>query len=440
MSPGQDYTNRLLENVRQTLAPQTAGLEDDFRDLQNYLSSSIFPRLQEKLAALREVEFPSLASIVAESMEAVVRQNNAEKALLARFSREVRQKETQGEILALLLEIAHSFAPRVALFVLRGEQLAGWSSRGYSDEIASGIQSCSLPRSAEDIFHTAVEADGQTSITELSQEHPLRKSTGDNFEGPLHLVPLRAMQRPVALVVAQDANQQTCDLESLCALLEITGLCIENIALKILQEIQVEATASPRAASVERDDAAIEPVEASRPILHGEDARVAEAISAPADTPEPQPVTTAGIELATEANVATAEGEAEATAETETAAPIPPLVSEEPQPAPSAAETKEPQPVSEEEKLHGEAKRFARLLVSEIKLYNEQRVMEGRHNRDLYVRLKRDIDRSREMYEKRISPVVSRKIDYFHDEVIRILGENDPSTLGSDYPGPRVES
>ena len=94
----------------------------------------------------------------------------------------------------------------------------------------------------------------------------------------------------------------------------------------------------------------------------------------------------------------------------------------------------------EEEKLHSDAKRFAKLLVSEIKLYNESRVVEGRENRDIYIRLKRDIDRSREMYEKRVSPVVAQKIDYFHDEIIRILGDNDSSALGSDYPGPRVES
>jgi hypothetical protein len=96
--------------------------------------------------------------------------------------------------------------------------------------------------------------------------------------------------------------------------------------------------------------------------------------------------------------------------------------------------------LAEEERLHSDAKRFARLLVSEIKLYNEQRVVEGRENRDVYVRLKRDIDRSREMYEKRVAPSVSRRIDYFHDEIIRILGDNDPLTLGSDYPGPRIES
>ena len=96
--------------------------------------------------------------------------------------------------------------------------------------------------------------------------------------------------------------------------------------------------------------------------------------------------------------------------------------------------------LSEEEKAHSEAKRFARLLVQEIKLYNEQKVAEGRKNKDIYVRLKRDIDRSRDMYEKRVSPIVTHKVDYFHDELIRLLGDNDPATLGSDYPGPRVES
>ncbi len=79
-------------------------------------------------------------------------------------------------------------------------------------------------------------------------------------------------------------------------------------------------------------------------------------------------------------------------------------------------------------------------MVSEIKLYNENTVLEGRENHDLYLRLKGDIDKSREMYESRISPFVSRKIDYFHDEIVRTLGDNDAATLGSDYPGPRVES
>ncbi|MEJ7711269.1 MAG: hypothetical protein WKF84_15740 [Pyrinomonadaceae bacterium] len=53
-----------------------------------------------------------------------------------------------------------------------------------------------------------------------------------------------------------------------------------------------------------------------------------------------------------------------------------------------------------EKRLHIDARRFARLLVSEIKLYNEEKVQKGRHEGDLYNRLQEEIDRSRLMYEK----------------------------------------
>jgi hypothetical protein len=92
----------------------------------------------------------------------------------------------------------------------------------------------------------------------------------------------------------------------------------------------------------------------------------------------------------------------------------------------------------EEEKLHNDARRFARLLVSEIKLYNEQKVTEGRRNNDLYDRLKEDIDRSRQMYEKRVTPGVAAKFDYFYDELVNTLAEGDKAKLGSDHPGPTV--
>jgi hypothetical protein len=89
-----------------------------------------------------------------------------------------------------------------------------------------------------------------------------------------------------------------------------------------------------------------------------------------------------------------------------------------------------------EQKLHNDARRFARLLVSEIKLYNEQKVHEGRRDKTLYGLLRDDIDKSREMYEKRVSPNVAAKIDYFYDELVRILADNQVEALGKDCPGP----
>jgi DNA replication initiation complex subunit (GINS family) len=95
-----------------------------------------------------------------------------------------------------------------------------------------------------------------------------------------------------------------------------------------------------------------------------------------------------------------------------------------------------PQISEAEQKLHKDARRFARLLVFEIELYNKARVAEGRQNKDLYKRMKVDIDRSRQMFEQRFGKSVGKQFDYFHDELVRTLAENDPSLLGSDYPGP----
>lgn len=92
----------------------------------------------------------------------------------------------------------------------------------------------------------------------------------------------------------------------------------------------------------------------------------------------------------------------------------------------------------DERRLHNDARRFARLLVSEIKLYNEQKVKEGREARDLYDRLREAIDRSREMYDKRVQPPVASKFDYFHYELVNTLAEADEGKLGSDYPGAAV--
>ncbi len=92
----------------------------------------------------------------------------------------------------------------------------------------------------------------------------------------------------------------------------------------------------------------------------------------------------------------------------------------------------EPLPLipSNEAALHEEARRLARLVVSELKLYNEAEVEEGRRRRDLYERLKEDIDRSRQIYEKRVAPRILESTNYFYQELVRILAAGDPKALG----------
>jgi hypothetical protein len=83
-----------------------------------------------------------------------------------------------------------------------------------------------------------------------------------------------------------------------------------------------------------------------------------------------------------------------------------------------------------DQKAHDDAKRFARLVVSEIKLYNEAKVNEGRRHKDIYERLKEDIERGRQMYADRVAPHVRDSTNYFYDELVRILAGGDQGALG----------
>lgn len=115
-------------------------------------------------------------------------------------------------------------------------------------------------------------------------------------------------------------------------------------------------------------------------------------------------------------------------------------------PAVPAAKTAEaaPAPISEpglenlsadDQELHNKAKRFAKLLVDEIKLYNQAKVNEGKQNRAIYKLLREDIEKSRVTYDKRYGSTPAASARYFDSEVVRILADNDRSLLGNDFPG-----
>jgi hypothetical protein len=85
---------------------------------------------------------------------------------------------------------------------------------------------------------------------------------------------------------------------------------------------------------------------------------------------------------------------------------------------------------ADERREEESARRYARLLISEIKLYNEPAVEQGRERRDLLGRLGPDIERARRLYEERIPAAVRRRVNCFDQEVVRTLAGGDPGLLG----------
>jgi hypothetical protein len=102
--------------------------------------------------------------------------------------------------------------------------------------------------------------------------------------------------------------------------------------------------------------------------------------------------------------------------------------------APPPAIAQPPAAAPAVDEAHDRARRFAKLLVDEIKLYNQAKVAEGRNQGDLYSRLREDIEKSRTAYQKRYGESV-KDVDYFSQELIRILADNDRSLMGAGFPG-----
>ncbi len=61
------------------------------------------------------------------------------------------------------------------------------------------------------------------------------------------------------------------------------------------------------------------------------------------------------------------------------------------------------------------ARRFARIIVSDIALYNQDAVVDGLRNGTFYELLKNDVTEGRELYENRVPAAVRAKKDYYQE-------------------------
>jgi hypothetical protein len=180
------------------------------------------------------------------------------------------------------------------------------------------------------------------------------------------------------------------------------------------------------------------PERTATPVLEPEPALEPEPQESESSSPEPSLAYEPDAESSSPRRAPRGAAERPAPAPSPAAAPAP----APPPSAPAPAEVAPLRPTAGARRLAGplaplegderreEARRFAKLLVSEIKLYNEKVVLEGRQNGNLYDRLKEDIDRSRQMYDERIPEDVRANTNFFYEELVRILADGRAEALG----------
>ena len=430
----QSLLNESLSNFldRQTDAQMTEG--------------SLIASIQEHLHAAHERGVELAAS---ESSRAKA---SSDMAIVKSAIADINEQKSQADILKALVNRASSFAPRVAFFVIKGEQATGWRARGFEGTVGDeAIQQISLPLSADTVVASAAKglATWSGGAGSHKEDHMLLNRLGEEPAQRVVSIPLVARGRAVAVLYADSAglDSESINLEALETLVAVSGMAVELISAsrgaapkRVAEEAPAPAPEPEPSYAASSEYA--EPVAAAEPAFSG--AETIESYQPVAAEPEVEPESFGEAVPAEEPAGMFEEQPVEA-------APVEEVwtTPSDPEPAASAQprrrygqDSELPVEVhgDEERRLHNDARRFARLLISEIKLYNEQKVAEGRTEHDLYDRLREYIDRSREMYDKRVKAEVAARYDYFHGELVNTLAEGDASKLGSNYPGATVNA
>jgi len=304
---------------------------------------------------------------------------------------------TQKEILRALLEAGSAYGSRIALFVVKAGAASGWQSRGLGGEDAVKDFPLDLTTGpAAHAYQNRVVA--PANIAEMDPRFV--KQFGGPENEQIMVLPLVLKDKVAAVLYADGGAEGVLDGPSLEVLVLATSAWLEVTSLRkqMNKEIADAATsmAAPVAAPMHSVSSFSDPFAAHTP-KH----------IAPIAAPEPEPAAEV-VEVAAHAASASAAASAPA------ADPFAGMSAED-------ADT------------HRKAQRFARLLVDEIKLYNQAKVAEGRRNKDLYDRLKEDIEKSRSTFQKRYGNTAASSGDYFQREVLRSLAEDDTSVMGANF-------
>jgi len=355
-------------------------------DGDNEIEAIAHRQLQERAGRLRQTLDEALHELVQPLEIPAPGPGSASMAPALRALRDALQviasATTQKDVLEALLHAASGCYPRSALFVMKRDGLRGWAGRGFDSEPGSDDRDVArmvLPIAGDHLLSRAVQS---RSLMIAGNEGPGEAVTGA-LGGPqpreAGAMPIMLRERPVAVLYGDSGSAEgRADGLWLEIIARIGGLALANLA-------GAPARRAHPGAAVERLEIASTPAES--PTGQG-------APPAPAADPELQPLL---ADLADSPRREMGEGE---------------------------------QPVSEEvRRWHEDARRFASLLVSELMLYNEEAVIQGRRKRDLHKRLGTEIERSRQAYASRVSPAIAGSTSFFADELIRVLAEGDASLI-----------
>jgi hypothetical protein len=399
----------LVSNWSNDLRKEVTGLQDEL--LQK------LDRIQERMSSYEErIDEERILTFANEAMSLVKGDSGSGDSLkkVRASIAKIDHGTTLTEVLTILLEELSQFAPRVALFILKGGSCIGWNGRGFDSGPGfsnEAIKKISVPTNADTLFSAVINS--RSAFVGESNRHrdnvQLLSRIGNVLPSTIFAAPLILREKVTAVIYADSADgaDRLKDAEALDIL--------TVYAAKLLDALSGQKTGPKSGEHVTPPPTAPAPARSRENVVSR-----AAAVAAAADDEEEGSGTV--MFSAAEMNLSTyGQG-----------AQKPAMGKDRPRavPAPGNLDALDP----ETRKKHEEAQRFARLLVSEIKLYNEAKVKQGQKTRNLSDLLRDDIERSRQLYRERVAENIRVSTNYFNDEIVRILAEGDEGAMGQPLP------
>lgn len=364
---------------------------------------------------LMKMDFPLPELVPAGSIpEPEPARGGADLSSLRELALDIDAAANQVDALKAFLAACLRHASRAVLLVARGEALGVWKAEGFTPAEEASFRTLTVLPSAHPALAAAMEGSpvalaGGSAVSALLSAGDARRAL---------LVPVVVRERISALLYADQTREGSpFDRDALALFSYLIGLAVDRLGARKIQPAPAlkpirdwDMPSQPRAEAVEVEES----VELAEPIPEPPTPRPVPVAPPPrpapsAPAPAAAPIQARGIDL-----------------ESTGRAYRPPagVVSG------GASILRGPLTAAEEDP-HEQARKIARLLVSDIRLYNESAIEEGKRNNDIYSRLKDDIDRARQTYEERVPESVRKNTNYFFEELIRSLADGSPEAMGS---------
>jgi hypothetical protein len=408
-SETKDRAKLLETEIERRLAERFAALRDEFDRLRMETDRRWFGFLERFNQDLKGVVPPELVDPVSARSAGPARAG----AVGIDAIRALDLAATQVDVLHRFLDECRKHCSRAALLVARSGSIGAWKAVGFSAHGSDddAVRQIALPVGEGGLLSrlmtgTAMRLPAANEISTLLRAARVSDAVA---------IPMVVREKISGALYADAVlgEEETFDPDALAGLTYLAGLVVDRLAARKLKPAPslrpLEAVKRPEPAGMWMNEAA-----AAEELPEAAEAAEAVEPEPAAETPPPSEPRPHFDEPPAPAMTAAISIEAPAIPMPESARRLGgPLA------APAVGDER-----------HEEARRFARLLISEIKLYNERAVLEGRERGNIYRRLKEDIDRSRQMYNERIPADIRSSTDFFQEELVRILADGRPEALG----------